>query len=50
MSHNDLQAALANSDLIHDRATLEAAIVRMSERIRTDLAGTVPLYITVMTP
>ena len=48
MSHNDLRAALANSDLIHDRATLEAAIVRMSERIRTDLAGTVPLYITVM--
>ncbi|HEY1142157.1 MAG TPA: phosphoribosyltransferase family protein, partial [Lysobacter sp.] len=48
MSHNDLQAALANSDLIHDRATLETAIVRMSERIRDDLAGTVPLYITVM--
>lgn len=48
MSHNDLRAALANSDLIHDRATLEAAIVRMSERIRTDLAGIVPLYITVM--
>jgi hypoxanthine phosphoribosyltransferase len=48
MSHNDLQAALANSDLIHDRATLETAIVRMSERIRDDLTGTVPLYITVM--
>ena len=44
----DLQAALANSDLIHDRATLETAIVRIAERIRDDLAGTVPLYITVM--
>ncbi|QNP40993.1 hypoxanthine-guanine phosphoribosyltransferase [Lysobacter solisilvae (ex Woo and Kim 2020)] len=44
----DLQAALANSDLIHDRATLEAAIVRMSARIHDDYVGSVPLYITVM--
>ncbi len=44
----DLQAALANSDLIHDRATLEAAIVRMSGKIHADYVGSVPLYITVM--
>lgn len=44
----DLQAALANSDLIHDRGALDAAIVRMSERISRDYAGSVPLYITVM--
>lgn len=51
MPHHDLQAALANSDLIHDRATLEASIVRMARRIRDDYTsrdGGVPLYITVM--
>lgn len=63
MNHNDLQAALANSDLIHDRATLERVIARMAGRIRddyiTDCSSTgnhsandgtnsVPLYITVM--
>jgi hypoxanthine phosphoribosyltransferase len=45
---HSLQAALANSDLVHDRATLEQAIVRMSARISADYAGSVPLYITVM--
>lgn len=44
----DLQNALANSDLIHDRLTLETAIVRMSERIHADYVGSVPVYITVM--
>ena len=44
----DLQAALANSDVIHDRATLEAAIVRMAGEIQRDLAGSVPVYLTVM--
>ena len=44
----DLQAALANSDVIHDRATLEAAIVRMAGEIQRDLAGGVPVYLTVM--
>lgn len=56
MSHNNLQAALAHSDLIHDRATLEASIERMAERIRDDYIagdgssddGSVPLYLTVM--
>jgi hypoxanthine phosphoribosyltransferase len=44
----DLQAALANSEVIHDRATLEAAIGRMAERISDDYAGEVPVYLTVM--
>ena len=44
----DLQAALANSDVIHERATLEAAIVRMAGEIQRDLAGQVPVYLTVM--
>ena len=44
----DLQAALANSEVIHDRATLEAAIGRMAERISGDYAGEVPVYLTVM--
>jgi hypoxanthine phosphoribosyltransferase len=44
----DLQTALANSDLIHDRATLERAIADMAARIHHDYAGSVPVYITVM--
>ena len=44
----DLQAALANSEVIHDRATLEAAIGRMADRISDDYAGEVPVYLTVM--
>lgn len=46
-----LQAAIASSDLIHDRATLEQAIVGMAGRIHEDYSagnGSVPLYITVM--
>jgi hypoxanthine phosphoribosyltransferase len=44
----DLAWALANCDLIHDRATLERAIARMAARIRNDYAGSVPLMLTVM--
>lgn len=44
----DLAAALASSELIHDRRTLEGAIERMAVRIRNDYAGSVPLYLTVM--
>lgn len=44
----DLAWALAHSDLIHDRATLEAAIGRMAQPIRDDFAGDVPVYLTVM--
>lgn len=45
---HDLKAALANSDLIHDRDKLERAIVRMAGDIADDYAGCVPLYLTVM--
>jgi hypoxanthine phosphoribosyltransferase len=44
----DIGWALDRSDLVHDRATLEAAIARMAPRIRDDFAGSVPLYLTVM--
>ena len=44
----DLQAALANSDLIHDRCTLETSIARMAVAIRNDFAGSVPLFVTVL--
>jgi len=44
----DLAWALANSDLIHDRATLEAAIATMAPKIAADFAGSVPVFLTVM--
>lgn len=47
-SPTDLQAAIANSDLIHDRGTLERAIARMAGEIQRDLVGTVPVFLTVM--
>lgn len=43
-----LQTALANSDLLVDRATLEAAIARMARPICEHFAGSVPVYLTVM--
>ena len=43
-----LAAALANSEVVHDRATIERAIARMAVRIRNDYAGSVPVYLTVM--
>lgn len=49
MTSPDLQQALAHSDVVHDRAALEAAIGRMAGEIRADYAdGEVPLYVTVM--
>ena len=44
----DLQGALAIAEQVHDRATIERAIVAMAVRIRNDYAGHVPLYLTVM--
>lgn len=44
----DLAAALAQSDLVHDRRTIEEAIARMAVRIHDDYAGSVPVYLTVM--
>ena len=47
MSH-DLAEALARSDLIHDRQAIDAAIARMAIAVRDDLAGKMPLFLTVM--
>ena len=41
-------AALANSDVLHDRATVERAIDGMADGIAAHYAGTVPVYLTVM--
>jgi hypoxanthine phosphoribosyltransferase len=44
----DLATALADAEVVHDRATIEHAIARMAVRIRNDYAGSVPVYLTVM--
>ncbi|MDQ3618054.1 MAG: hypoxanthine-guanine phosphoribosyltransferase [Pseudomonadota bacterium] len=41
-NEHPLADALANAELIHDRATLEQAIARMAGPIRNDFAGSVP--------
>ena len=43
-----LAEALAGSDLIHDRSTLEAAISEMAKRISADYAGQRPTVLTIM--
>ena len=43
-----LSAALANADLVVDRARIDAAIVAMAVPIAQDYAGKVPVYLTVM--
>ncbi|TWI03513.1 hypoxanthine phosphoribosyltransferase [Luteimonas cucumeris] len=49
MSPVQLGEVLPEADLIHDRATLEAAITDMADTIRADYDGeTAPLFITVM--
>ena len=49
MTAPDLREVLATAEVIHDRATLEAAIERIAGEIRDTYAeGEVPLYITVM--
>lgn len=48
MASPSLSAALANAELIVDRATLDAAIVAMAVPIARDYAGEVPVYLTVM--
>lgn len=45
---HDLAAALANSDVVHDRGAIERAIATMAVAIRNDYAGDVPVYLTVM--
>ncbi|AXK72293.1 hypoxanthine-guanine phosphoribosyltransferase [Lysobacter sp. TY2-98] len=44
----DLAWALANSDVVVDRATLERSIERMAASIVDDFEGSVPLFLTVM--
>ncbi len=44
----DFASVLANSEVIHDRATIERAIAAMAIAINDDFAGTVPVYLTVM--
>jgi hypoxanthine phosphoribosyltransferase len=49
MSAPKLADALATSHVIHDRATLEAAILRMADAIRVAYTdGDVPVFLTVM--
>ena len=45
---HDLAEALANSDLLFDRATLEQAIARMAGRSATTTPANVPVFLTVM--
>jgi hypoxanthine phosphoribosyltransferase len=44
----DLAAVLPGADLVHDRATIEAAIAGMAARIAADYAGSRPVFLTVM--
>ena len=46
MRSHPLSAALANAELIIDRATLDAAISAMAVPIARDYAGEVPVYLT----
>lgn len=48
MASPSLSAALANAELIVDRAALDAAIAAMAVPIASDYAGEVPVYLTVM--
>ena len=48
MTSHPLSAALANAELIVDRAVLDAAIAAMAAPIARDYAGEVPVYLTVM--
>lgn len=48
MNRPALEDALKNSEKLHDRAELDAAITRMGRDIDVALAGEVPLYLSVM--
>ncbi|WP_119717830.1 hypoxanthine-guanine phosphoribosyltransferase [Cognatilysobacter tabacisoli] len=43
-----LADALANAEVVFDRAALEQAITRMAADVARDFAGSVPVYLTVM--
>jgi len=48
VNRHPLSEALANADLIHDRAALEAAITRLAVAIRKDYTDQPPVFLTVM--
>lgn len=48
MSDADLRALLARADLIHDEATILAAIARIAGEIDRKLAGEEAIFLTVM--
>jgi len=48
MTRASLAEALKHADLIHERATLDAAIRSMGKAIDAALAGDVPIYLSVM--
>lgn len=48
MSEKLLHEVLPGAELIHDRAALQSAIVRMAAQIRADYHDTRPLFLTVM--
>ncbi len=48
MSTLSISQALANADLLVDRATLDAAIGRIADDIARDYRGEVPVYLTIM--
>jgi hypoxanthine phosphoribosyltransferase len=48
MSRPTLAQALQDADLIHDRATLDAAIARIGREITGDFAGQRPVFMTVL--
>ncbi|MGH8084199.1 MAG: hypoxanthine-guanine phosphoribosyltransferase [Lysobacter sp.] len=48
MPSHDLSQALANAEVVHDRATIEQAIVAMAKQVHDDYRDSVPVYLTVM--
>lgn len=48
MSTLPISQALANADLLVDRATIDAAIARIADAIADDYRGEVPVYLTIM--
>ena len=45
---HDIAEVLARSELLYDRAEIELAIDRMADRIRKDLHGQFPVFLTLM--
>ena len=43
-----LADALANAEVVVDRATIDAGVRQMAAEIHRDYAGTVPVYLTIM--